>query len=103
MALFLKRILLAVTATAVTLLAAEAAVRLAGLGPPPQPIIEGRDTRPSADPVLRIENLPGARRVTIYRDRPDGPERRAVHSINALGLRGAETTVAKPSGTFRIE
>ena len=96
------RALLSVGSLAVALLALEGVWRVAGLAPPPRPRVEGRDVRPSPDPALGYETLPGGCRTMVFRDVRGGPERRVEHHVNSRGLRGPELSAAALAQAFRI-
>jgi len=86
----------------VALLAVEVCVRALGISAPQRALSVGRDRTPSPDPILRFVNLPGGGRTLTYLSHADGAVFTATHNINALGLRGPETTRAKPPGVKRI-
>jgi lysophospholipase L1-like esterase len=98
----LRRLVLVAGGMLAALLVLELGVRVAGVAPPVRPTGEGDDTEPAKDPVLRFVNKPGGRRTLTYVRRPGGEVFTVTHGVNALGLRGPETTLAKPPGVRRI-
>jgi lysophospholipase L1-like esterase len=98
----LRRSLLALGGLLAALLILELGVRVLGMAAPVRTTGEGDDTMPSPDPVLRFVNKPGGRRTLTYVHHPEGGTFTVTHGINALGLRGPETSKAKPAGVRRI-
>jgi hypothetical protein len=98
----IRRLLLASGGLLAALLILELGVRALGIAAPVRPTGEGNDTEPSSDPVLIFVNKPGGRRTLTYIRHPEGGSFTVTHGINALGLRGPETTAAKPAGVKRI-
>ncbi|MHC5210614.1 MAG: SGNH/GDSL hydrolase family protein [Planctomycetota bacterium] len=98
----LRRLLLALGGLVAALLILELGVRVLGIAAPVRATGEGKDTVPSSDPVLIFVNQPGGRRTLTYVPHPEGEAFEVTHGINSLGLRGPETTEAKPAGVKRI-
>jgi lysophospholipase L1-like esterase len=80
----------------------EAALRIAHVGPIPQPLETGALLQTSADARLRFENVPGASSCTQFLDRRGEVVREVVTHVNAAGLRGEMVAPKKPDGTLRI-
>lgn len=98
---------MAAASVALVALLAEAGLRLF-VGAPPRgnltPVPEGI-REPSEVPGLRYVLRPGAEAVHRFPDDPRGSFDEGAtltYRVNALGLRGPETSRAKPPGVFRI-
>jgi hypothetical protein len=98
----LRKLLLVLAGLLSALLLLELGVRVLGIAAPTRPTGEGNDTMPSPDPVLIFVNQPGGRRALTYTRHPTDETFTVTHGINALGLRGPETTLEKPPGVRRI-
>ncbi|MFO0980791.1 MAG: SGNH/GDSL hydrolase family protein [Planctomycetota bacterium] len=120
-----RRVLLALAGAAVALLVAEALLRALAIRPercaPPRWLTwdgasyqdlglwgNGRNKRTSpfvSDGVVMGEYVPGAKFKVVYASDPRGyfdADHSITFTINALGMRGPQTTRAKPAGQFRV-